>query len=61
MEGVLGDGLVRVDGTQAVAGHNLAVRSVTRCVFYHVVLKRQASAVIFETFFSLRSMCNMHN
>lgn len=62
MEGVLGDGLVGVDGTQAIAGHNLAVRGVTRCVFYHVVLRRQASAVvaIFETSFSPRSTRNTY-
>lgn len=53
VEGVLGDGLVGVDRAKAITGHNLAVRSVTRCVFDHVVLKRQASTVFatFESFF----------
>lgn len=46
VEGVLGDGLVGVDGTQAIAGHNLAVRGVARCVFYHVVLERRADAKV---------------
>lgn len=40
-EGVLGDGLVRVDWTQAFKGHDLVVRGVPSCVFYHVELKRK--------------------
>lgn len=63
VERVLGDGLVGVDGTQAITGDNLAVRGVARRVFYHVVLKRQADAnfAIFETSFTSSSKCNVWN
>lgn len=40
-EGVLGDGLVGVDWTQAFKGHYLVVRGIPSCIFYHVELKRQ--------------------
>lgn len=40
-EGVLGDGLVRVDWTQAFKGHDLVVGGIPGCIFYHVELKRQ--------------------
>lgn len=40
-EGVLGDGLVRVDWTQALERHDLVVRGIPSCIFYHVELKRE--------------------
>lgn len=39
MKGVLGDGLVRVDWTQTVKGHNLIVSGVAGSIFYHIELK----------------------
>lgn len=57
MKGVLGDGLVGVDWTQAITGHNLTVCGIAGCVFNHIVLKRQVStvrnhkAMFFATFF----------
>lgn len=40
-EGVLGDGLVRVDWTQALERHDLVVGGIPSGVFYHVELKRE--------------------
>lgn len=40
MKGVLGDGLVGVDWTQAITRHNLTICGIAGCVFNHIVLKR---------------------
>lgn len=59
VKGALGDGLVGVDGTQAITGHNLAVRGVACRVLYHIILKRQAGTkfAVVETcfFFKLKA------
>lgn len=40
MKGVLGDGLVGVNRTQTLKGHDLVVGGVAGCILYHVELKR---------------------
>lgn len=44
-EGVLGDGLVGVDWTQAFECYYLIVRGIPSCIFYHIELKRQKVCV----------------
>lgn len=38
VEGVFGDRLVCVDGTQALKGHDLIVGGVARCILDHIEL-----------------------
>lgn len=45
MKGVLGDGLVGVDWTQALKGHYLVVGGVAGCVLNHIELKIQTGSV----------------
>lgn len=39
MKGVLGDGFVCVDWTQALKGHNLVVGGITGSIFNHIELE----------------------
>lgn len=39
VKGVLGDGLVWVDRTQTLKGHNLIVSGIASCIFYHIELE----------------------
>lgn len=45
-EGVLGDGLVGVDWTQAFERHYLIVRGIPSCIFYHIELKKTKKCVV---------------